>query len=52
MKNCFEGYLTEACNTCEYWCNSATAIGCGAPFPIDHCNDFARMCEEEDNNDL
>ena len=52
-KNCLEGYLTNACASCEFWRdgspdeNGDTAIGCCCPFPIDHCTAFHQMCEEE-----
>ena len=53
MKNCFDGYLTDACKTCEFWCDDETSIGCGAPFPIDHCEPFSEMYNKEENeNDL
>ena len=46
MKNCFEGYLTEGCKTCEYWHDgSDNAIGCGCPFPISHC-EYVREAEK------
>lgn len=48
-KNCFEGYLTDACRTCKFWYNDEHCIGCGAPFPIGHCPDFVEM-ENSNNN--
>ena len=51
MKNCFEGYLTDACKDCGFWHDgTGDSIGCGAPFPIDHCDDFRK--EYEKNNKI
>lgn len=48
MKSCFDGYLTEACRTCELWKNSSEETGCAAPFPIMNCEDFAKIYREEE----
>ncbi len=52
MKNCFEGYLTDGCKNCEFWHDgSDNAIGCGCPFPISHCEDFAEMERKNNQNE-
>ena len=48
-KSCLDGYLTEECATCNYWRNELSCCGCGAPFPIMHCDAFAKMYEAEEN---
>lgn len=48
-KNCLEEYLTDSCQKCEFWRNDETACGCGCPFPIMHCEAFAKMYEEAEN---
>lgn len=50
MKNCFEGYLTEACVKCPNWKNNADCIGCAASFPIMYCPHFAKMYNEREGN--
>ena len=56
MKNCLEGYLTPTCAICEFWHdgtpdeNGNTSIGCGCPFPIDHCEAFHKMYEENEKS--
>ena len=30
------------CGDCPFLCNDAHASGCGAPFPIDHCEEFQK----------
>ena len=50
-RNCFEGYLTEACATCEDWADGTDpkkGIGCACSFPIMHCPHFAAMYEAEE----
>ena len=50
-KSCFNGYLTDECEACEYWRDGTIpgkGIGCGCPFPIMQCEAFARMLEEEE----
>lgn len=61
-KSCFDGPLTEECKDCMYWSNGDKEwknhtiitvpmgegyIGCGANFPIDECEAFHKMWEEE-----
>ena len=50
MKNCFDGYLTNACKSCPFWKDGTTneGIGCAYPGPIDHCEAFKKMSEEEE----
>lgn len=48
MKSCFDGYLTEACETCEFWKNTEKEIGCCVPFPISHCEHFEKMQKEHE----
>lgn len=55
MKNCLNGYLTKECANCPYWYNGADkdgnfAVGCGTPFPIDHCSAFHEMYEQEQSD--
>ena len=53
MKSCLEGYLTPECANCSFWCNGSDpskGIGCGVPFPIDHCEAFKKAFEEEEND--
>ena len=49
-KSCFDGYLTSECHECEYWEDGSDPekrmIGCACPFPIMHCDAFARECDE------
>lgn len=53
MKNCLNEYLTSECAACPYWWdgtpdkNGNVSVGCGAPFPIDHCEAFASMMKQE-----
>lgn len=47
MKNCYEGYMLEACKTCEFWKDTETAYGCSAPFPIMHCDAFAEEIKKD-----
>lgn len=53
MKNCFEGYLTPECEKCPYWADGSDnkGIGCATPYPIMWCKAFAKMCEEEGDED-
>ena len=49
-RNCMEGYLTEACKTCEFWLDGSDmskGIGCNTPGPIDHCEAFVKACAED-----
>ena len=51
MKSCFDRYLTSECKNCEFWCDGSDpnkGIGCGTPYPIDHCEYFDRMCKKEE----
>lgn len=51
MKSCFDGYLTSECKNCEFWCDGSDpnkGIGCGTPYPIDHCEYFNKMSKEEE----
>ena len=34
------------CGDCPFLCNSEHASGCGAPFPIDHCEEFRKAMRE------
>lgn len=45
-KNCLEEYLTDSCQNCEFWRNDEIACGCCCPFPIMHCEAFAKMYNE------
>ena len=48
-KSCYDGYLTEECEKCEFWGDGRNAVvGCGAPFPIMHCKAFEKMYNEEE----
>ena len=47
MKSCLDGYLTEACKTCEFWKNNNEEIGCSAPYPIMDCDAFGKMYNKE-----
>ena len=48
-KSCLDGYLTEACKTCDYWRNGENgSLGCGVPFPIMLCKAFEKMYNEEE----
>lgn len=47
MKNCYDGYMLEACKTCEFWKDTETAYGCSAPFPIMHCDAFAEEIKKD-----
>ena len=49
-KNCLEEYLTESCQSCEFWRNDETTCGCACPFPIMHCEAFAKMYNEAEND--
>lgn len=45
MKNCFEGFVVPECEECEFWKDGTDpyqGLGCAAPFPIMHCEAFAR----------
>lgn len=39
--------LNLNCKGCEFSCNDEHSSGCGAPFPIDHCEVFNKAMEEE-----
>ena len=50
FKSCFDGYLTDECKNCGWWKDGTDeyhSIGCGCPFPIDHCEAFHKMEQEE-----
>ena len=40
MKLIGEPIVDIKCGDCPFLCNSEHSSGCGAPFPIDHCEEF------------
>ena len=46
-RSCFDGYLTSECASCSFWKNDIDCFGCGATFPIMHCDAFAKRYAEE-----
>lgn len=40
MKSCFDEYLTDECEKCEFWKSNEKQIGCCCSFPIDECEPF------------
>ena len=48
-KSCFDGYLTGECASCSWWRDEPDCCGCAAPFPIMHCDSFAKMYNEQEN---
>ena len=48
MKSCLDGYLTDACKTCDMWKDGSTdeGLGCGTHYPIDFCPDFKKAYEK------
>lgn len=54
-KSIFDGYLTKACHMCPYWMDGSNpdfGVGCGTPFPIDHCPFFHAMSLKEEGKKL
>lgn len=49
-KNCFDGYLTDECSTCEFWHDGKTepVWGCGVPFPIMDCDAYRDMMQKKE----
>lgn len=51
MVNILNGeYLTKECSKCPFWLDGTDiekGYGCGCPFPIDRCEAFSKMREEE-----
>lgn len=50
-KSCLDGYLTEGCETCEYWedgSNLDKGLGCNCNFPIMWCAHFEKMYNENE----
>lgn len=54
-RSCFYGYLTPECANCEDWrdgSNMKDGIGCACHFPIMQCPHFAKMCSEQEADNL
>lgn len=50
MNNCFEGYLTPACATCECWMDGSDperGLGCASHYPISWCPHFVDEEQKE-----